>query len=107
MMYTFKCKAAGNVLMAGSVGDQMLSGMGVAVSAKGILQPGDMPAAIRALELAVAEDESRRHKVESGSGASDAQDEAEDAVTLRQHAWPLIELLKQAHAADEAMVWGV
>jgi hypothetical protein len=30
-----------------------------------------------------------------------------DAVTLRQHARPLIEMLKQAQKASEAIVWDV
>ena len=107
MIYKFQCKATGNLLMAGPVGDRLLRIMGKPVAAQGILQPGDMLSALRALDLTVAEEESILSDVK-GSAALD-DDEAEDAdpVTLRQHAWPLIEMLKQAHAASEVIVWGV
>jgi len=107
MIYKFKCKATGDLLMVGPVGDRMLGIVGTPVAAQGILQPGDMLAAIRALELAVAEDESRRSDVKGDSAAEDEVAQEADTVTLRQHAWPLIEMLKQAQAADEVIVWGV
>lgn len=106
MIYKFKCKATGDVLMAGPVGDRMLGIVGKPFASQGILQPGDMLAAIRDLELAVAEDESRLSDVKD-KPAVDDEAEAADAVTLRQHAWPLIELLKEAQASDEVIVWGV
>ncbi len=107
MIYKFKCKVTGDVLMAGPVGDRMLRIVGKPVAAQGIMQPRDMPSDIRALELAVADDESR---MADGKGQPALQDEAGEAaetVTLRQHAWPFIEMLKQAQAADEVIVWGV
>lgn len=107
MIYDFKCKTTGDVQMAGPVGDRMLGIVGKPVAAQGILQPGDMLAAIRALELAVAEDESRLSDVKGNSAADDEAALKADTVTLRQHAWPLIEMLKQAQAAHEAIVWGV
>lgn len=58
MIYRFKCKATGDLLMAGPVGDRMLSVVGKPIAAQGILQPGDMLSDIRALELAVADEES-------------------------------------------------
>jgi hypothetical protein len=30
-----------------------------------------------------------------------------EAVTLRQRAWPLVEMMKRAHAEDQDIVWGV
>ena len=93
--------------MAGPVGDRMLGIVGKPVAAQGILQPGDMLAAIRALELAVAEDESRLSEVKGNSATDNEAAQEVDTVTLRQHAWPLIEMLKQAQAANEVIVWGV
>jgi hypothetical protein len=107
MIYKFKCKATGDLLMAGPVGDRMLGILGKPVAAQGILQPADMLAAIRALELAVAEDGSRLFDVEGNPAVEDEAAGAADAVTLRQHAWPLIEMLKQAQVAGEVIVWGV
>lgn len=107
MIYKFKCKATGDLLMAGPVGDRLLRIVGKPVAAQGILQPGDMLSALRALDLAVAEDESRLSDVKGRSDLDEEAAEDADAVTLRQHAWPLIEMLKQAHVAGEVIVWGV
>lgn len=107
MIYKFKCRATGDVLMARPVGDRMLGIVGKPVAAQGILQTGDMLAAIRALELAVAADEAQLSDVKGQPAGEDEAAEDADAVTLRQHAWPLIEMLKQAQAANEVIVWGV
>lgn len=107
MIYKFKCKVTGDVLMAGPVGDRMLRIVGKPVAEKGILQPGDMLSDIRALELAVEDDESKLSVVKDNPPLEDEAGEDADAVTLRQHAWPLIEMLKQAQAANEVIVWGV
>ena len=43
-----------------------------------------------------------------GNSAADNEAAQEaDTVTLRQHAWPLNEMLKLAQAANEVIVWGV
>jgi len=104
MIYKFKSKAAGDVIMMGPGGDAVLRIIGKEPGAKGIIESSSMPAAIRAIEQAVAADESARKQ-------PDADDEAKpgkgDGVTLRQRAWPLLEMMKRAHAADESIVWGV
>jgi hypothetical protein len=56
-----------------------------------------MPAAIAALQAASA-----------AEGAAAAADPAADPpVALRQRVWPMIEMLRRAHAAGEPVVWGV
>lgn len=104
MIYKFKSKAAGDVIMMGPGGDAVLRIIGKEPGAKGIIESSSMPAAIRAIEQAVAADEAARKQ-------PDADDEAKpgkgDGVTLRQRAWPLLEMMKRAHAADESIVWGV
>jgi len=105
MIYKFKSKAAGDVIMMGPGGDAVLRIIGKEPGAKGIIESSSMPAAIRAIEQAVAADEAARKP------DADKDDEAKpskgDGVTLRQRAWPLLEMMKRAHAADESVVWGV
>jgi len=57
MIYKFKSKAAGDVIMLGPTGDQLLRLMGREPAAKGIIEVDAMPAAIEALERAVADDD--------------------------------------------------
>lgn len=103
MIYKFKSPASGDVIMLGPQGDQMLRLIGREPAAKGIIEPAAMGAAIAALQAAVASDEQPAR-----AGDDDAADEpAGAAVGLRQRLWPMVEMLRRAQAAGEAVVWGV
>jgi len=104
MIYKFKSKAAGDVIMMGPGGDAVLRIIGKEPGAKGIIESSSMPAAIRAIEQAVAADEAARKQPDADEEAKPAKG---DGVTLRQRAWPLLEMMKRAHAADESIVWGI
>lgn len=101
MIYKFRSKAAGDVIMLGPQGDRLLRLLGREPATKGIIEPLAMPAAIAALEAAVAADEAAR------AAAGPADERLGDPVVLRQRVWPLVEMLRRAHAADEPVVWGV
>jgi hypothetical protein len=104
-LYKFKSKAAGDVIMMGPGGDQILRIIGKEPAPKGILESADMPAAMRAIEQAVAADEAARKP--EADDEEEAKPRKGDGVTLRQRAWPLLEMMKRAHAADVDIVWGV
>ncbi|WOB08911.1 DUF1840 domain-containing protein [Piscinibacter gummiphilus] len=103
MIYKFKSKAAGDVIMMGPSGDQVLRLIGKEPSAKGIIEPAQMPAAMQAIEAAITADEAARKEAE----AEDGKAPKGDGVSLRQRAWPLVEMMKRALAANENIVWGV
>jgi hypothetical protein len=104
MIYKFKSKAAGDVIMMGPSGDQVLRIIGKEPSSKGIIEPVQMPAAIQALEQAVATEEAARKEAQEEDGAKAGKG---DGISLRQRAWPLVEMMRRAHAANENIVWGV
>ncbi len=107
MIYKFKSKAAGDVIMLGTSGNDVLATIGRSPDAKGIIEAADMPAAIRAIEAAIVADEAARERAEEEARSSGQKLPARDAVSLRQRAWPLVEMMKRAHAAGEPVVWGV
>lgn len=107
MIYKFKSKAAGDVIMMGPTGDEVLRAMGREPAAQGIIEPTAMPAAIGALEQAIAAVEAERARAEADAEAAGEKVPPRQAVGLRQRAWPLIQMLKRAHAAGEPIVWGV
>lgn len=102
MIYKFKSKAAGDVIMLGPNGDQILRVMGREPAPKGIIEPADMAGAIAAIEAAIAAEEAPADD-EDGDDAK----QGPRAVSLRQRAWPLVEMMKRAQAANEPIVWGV
>ena len=109
-MYKFKSRAAPDLIMLEPNGRQIVSIIGKAsesASAPGILLPADMPAAIAALEAAMARDEEERVlRVKEARDAGEAEPKFE-GVSLRQRALPMVEMLKRCHKADKEMVWGV
>jgi Domain of unknown function (DUF1840) len=110
MLYKFKSKAAGDVIMLKPNGDQVLGLIGREPAAKGIIEVAAMPAAIAALEQAVAADEARRAQSPppaDSSGRAEAEGADEKGVSLRQRAWPLVEMLRRSLAEKQDIVWGV
>lgn len=104
MIYKFKSKVAGDVIMLAPHGDQILRIVGKEPSAQGIFEVADMPAAIAAVEQAVAADEAASPQDEATSAGSTAT--PADRIGLRQRAWPLLEMLKRCHAEGAVIVWG-
>ena len=107
MIYKFKSKAAGDVIMMGPSGDHVLRIIGKQPAAKGIIEPAAMPAAIAAIERAILEEEAQRKQAEVEAQAEGRTLPPREAVTLRQRAWPLVDMMKRAHAAGKEIVWGV
>jgi len=107
MIYKFKSKAAGDLIMLGLSGDQALRAIGKEPTANGIIEPATMPAAIRAIEEAIAREEAQRRKADAQAVAEGRTPSRADGVTLRQRMWPLVEMLKRANGEDKEIVWGV
>jgi hypothetical protein len=112
MIYKFKSPATGDLIMLGPHGDQLLRLLGREPAPQGIIEPAAMPAAIAALRLAIEQDEARRDdaaSTEAPPGAGDDTDEEQPQrrVGLRQRLWPMVEMLRRAHAEDAPVVWGV
>ena len=57
MLYKFRSKAAGDVIMLHAHGDALMRLLGREPAARGIFEPGHMPALLSALEDAVADAE--------------------------------------------------
>ncbi len=107
MIYKFKSKAAGDLIMTGPGGDEVLRVIGKTPAAQGIIEAAAMPAAIAAIEQAVAADEAARAQAEKEAAAEGGKLAPRDGVTLRQRAWPLVEMMKRSMAEQADIVWGV
>jgi hypothetical protein len=105
--YEFKSKATGRLILLGRSGEQLLRVIGKEPSPTGIIAPAAMPTAIEAIASAIEQEEvqAQRHSA-NGALVSDGNDASRgDGVTLRQRAWPLVEMMKQAHRDGEPIVW--
>jgi cyclopropane-fatty-acyl-phospholipid synthase len=106
MMYKFRSRADSDLFMNQGPAERILGIIGKQPGPQGIIEPADMARAIAALQAAVEEDERAR-----GGGDGDATQAgtpaAGQAITLRQRAWPFLQLLKRSQEADTPVVWGV
>jgi Domain of unknown function (DUF1840) len=105
VIYKFKSKAAGDVIMLGPTGDRVLGLIGKAAAPTGIIEPAAMPAAIAALSAAIEADDAARAQPQPAGGEDEAP--RPEAISLRQRAWPLVEMMKRCHADEAPIVWGV
>ncbi|WP_395701721.1 DUF1840 domain-containing protein [Aquabacterium sp.] len=107
MIYKFKSKAAGDLIMLGPNGDAMLRAIGREPEPKGIIEPAAMAAAISGIERAIAEDEAARAEAEREAAAEGRTLKPAEGIGLRQRLWPMAEMLRRAQAAEQPIVWGV
>ena len=107
MLYTFKSKAAANLIMLQPNGERMREIIGKDASGKGILLPEHMPAAIAALEAALAQYGAASAPSTTTETDNGAASSAGERVTLRQRVVPFLDMLRRSHAAGVAVVWGV
>jgi len=98
MLYKFKSKDASDVLMLEVNGRKILEIIGKDAGPKGIILPEQMPAAIAALQAAMAHEESN----DPDEGAVPG-----DGFSLRQRATPFLDMLRRSHENGHEMVWGV
>jgi Domain of unknown function (DUF1840) len=110
MIYEFKCRATGSVVMTQAVAERLLEIISISPGPKGIITVSNMPMAIQALEKAVALDK-EQSKARGNSDQPEDKDkntpEAVQPVSLAQRAFPFVEMIRAAFAAQKDITWGV
>jgi Domain of unknown function (DUF1840) len=102
MIYEFKSRATGPLVMTSDIAEALLHIIGKQKGPKGVIVPDAMPAAIDALNKAIA--------LQKNANASDDRTDDEDGkpkISLAQRALPFIEMMQRAHSADKEITWGV
>jgi hypothetical protein len=107
MLYKFKSKAAGDLIMLEGNGRRVLEIIGKASGPQGIILPADMPAALAALHAAIASEEAERDAASAQAKADGKPSPRLEAVSLRQRAHPFIAMLHECSAGGKEIVWGV
>jgi hypothetical protein len=111
MLYKFKSRLTGDLIMLEPNARRLLAIIGKKHQSdgvdKGILLAEHMPAAIAALEAAIAQEESERR-----AAVADAQECHEavpgfEAISLRQRTLPFMEMMRRCAQAGNEIVWGV
>lgn len=111
MLYKFKSKNAGDVIMLQPNGQRVLEIIGKHSAAdpslKGILLPEHMPQALAALQAAITQEEVQRQEAISQAKAENLPAPHFEAISLRQRALPFMEMVRDCLKANDAITWGV
>jgi hypothetical protein len=109
MLFKFKSQAASDLIMLEADARRLLKIMLGHDPVKGIVQAQDIPAAVAALTLAVAQDEQNVAQRQTSFAEASEQDAPACAggVRLSQRAAPMLQLLKRSAAENADVVWGV
>ena len=111
MLYKFKSKATGDLIMLEPNGRRVLEIIGKAVASnqapQGIVLPEEMPAAQAALAAAIVHEEAARAKAVADALARHEAAPLFEAVSLRQRAQPFLDMLRRCEKEKHPIVWGV
>jgi hypothetical protein len=107
MLYKFKSKAAGDLIMLEPNGRRVLEIIGKDPGPTGIIEPHQMAAAAAALEAAIVQEEAdQKARIEEAQAKGEVPPRFE-SISLRQRAVPFLDMLRRCEKAGKEIVWGV
>lgn len=107
MTIKFKSQATGDLIMLNASAKALLKALGKSADGPGILVSEDMPAALQVLR-ALPEPVKPEPQTAAEGDESPPQIEPsfqDEPVTLRQRAWPLIQMIERALAEGKPITW--
>jgi hypothetical protein len=108
MLYKFKSKAAGDLIMLEPNGRRVLEIIGKDPGPQGIILPAEMPAAMSALDAAIAREEAeQKAAIDDAKAQGQVPPRFDGGVSLRQRAVPFLDMLKRCSQEGKEIVWGV
>jgi len=103
MIYQFRSKAGPDVIMLADLTKRIFDIFARPLEPRGILTAEQLPKLITTLETAILKDLEGRSKSQTENGG----EKLKLADRLGQRAYPFLELMKQANANDEPVMWGI
>jgi cyclopropane-fatty-acyl-phospholipid synthase len=115
MIYQFTTRAGGRITYTSTVGAQILHIVGKNPGPRGVITVAEVPAALAALEAAVARERARPPEEQQavdphdtrGNTAEEDERDRDPPVSLAQRVYPFVDLLKFALREQEDVTWGL
>jgi Domain of unknown function (DUF1840) len=108
MLYKFKSKATGDLIMLEAAGRRVLEIIGKEAGPTGIITQAQIPQAIAALEQAIAMEEAAGAPHEDDARTEDsAAVGSGDSMSLRRRSKPMLDMLRRCLREEADIVWGV
>lgn len=103
MLVTFKSKASPNITMLENLAQYLLGVVGKKLGERGAIGEDETGEAIAKLEAAIAEDNAAAKKESEGKKAEERDED--ERLRLAQRAYPLLDMLREAHKQKVAIMW--
>ena len=109
MLVTFQSTATPDVVMLRNLAQYLLGLMGKQLEVRGVIARDEMPRAIARLEAAISEETLAETALESlyRLPIGDRYDADDDRGVLSHRAWPLLDMMREAHKRNADIIWGV
>ena len=101
MLYKFKSKTEGDLIMLNANGRKVLEIIGKPPGVQGIILVAEMSAAVNALQAAIALDAAARK-----AATVEAKVHEMDTVSLHQRAKPFMDMLRRCEKENADVIWG-
>jgi hypothetical protein len=106
MLYKFKSKSTGDLIMLEPNGRRVLEIIGKPAQLQGIVLPEQMDAALAALQAAVDFAEAERQAAVKEARLRGEDPPAQEPVSLRTRIHPFMEMLRACKASNNNITWG-
>lgn len=106
MLYKFKSKVTGDLIMLEPNGRRVLEIIGKAAEPKGIVLPEQMEVALHSLQAAVDAAEAARQAEVKEARQRGEDPPAQEAVSLRTRVHPFMDMLRACKSSNNNITWG-
>ena len=106
MLYKFKSKATGDLIMLEPNGRRVLEIIGKPAEPQGIVLPEQMDAALTALQAAVDAAEAARQATVKEARLRGDDPPPQEPVSLRTRVHPFMEMLRACKSSNNNIIWG-
>lgn len=107
MLYRFNSAISGEIVMLTPHAEEIFTAIGRPLGRRGVITPDQMPAAIAALEEAIALSRTRIADPQTTEEEEEGNALVETPVPFRVRAQPFLKMLRQNLAARENVTWGI
>jgi len=107
MLVTFKCRSAPDVVMLRNLAQYLLAFIGKEVGARGVISHEELDAALPMLERAIREEAHTEAALDALHHVPNDHGSHDDPEAVRHRAWPLLDMMRQAHCQGDDILWGL
>ncbi|EIM94754.1 DUF1840 domain-containing protein [Paraburkholderia hospita] len=107
MLVTFKCSATPDVVMLRNLAQYLLGLIGKEVGRRGVISHQELGDAVARLERAIREEARTEAVLEALHHVPNDHSSHDDDEAVRHRAWPLLDMMREAHRQNDDILWGV